>query len=461
MNKLRFKTIGLNGFWDKEEEIDFEIKSIIPRNALEKIYNRIDEKYIEVIIGPRQVGKTTLLNLLLYKLQHHNKRHDNLYYINLDTIVDYKMFENPSMFYELISKSFGQDKVVNYVFIDEAQRLKNPGQFLKGLFDLKKNIKIFVSGSSSLELKSKTKEFLTGRKREVILLPVSFFELVNYEGKIKDDLRHIKLADKTISVWQKNELFYGKYLSERTRDFELYGSYPGVLTKKNAEDKLEELNELFNSYIKKDVVDFLKVERVEVFNKLVKILSAQIGNLLNNSELCSIAQGNIITISKYLNILENTFIAYYLKPFTSNRRNEIKHSSRCFFIDNGLRNFAVRQFNESENRTDYDALLENVIVSEILKNKNIDEEIYYWRTKSGAEIDIIIQKEGQFIPIEVKAGTSKIGTLTKSFHSFINSFSPRKAIFINKDKYAIIKVNRTTVYYIPAKWFLLYGMNII
>jgi hypothetical protein len=461
MGKVNFKTIDLNGFWDKEEKIDFNPGTIIQREALSKIFKRINEKYVEVITGPRQTGKTTLLNLLMHKLQVQNKRYDNLFYTNLDTIIDHRIFENPLYFYEHISKSFAPKNRINYIFIDEVQRLKNPGQFLKGLFDLNKNVKLFVSGSSSLELKSKTKEFLTGRKRETILLPISFPEIIKHEGKIKDDISCLKITGKTISCWQKNELFYGKYLSGKIKEHMFFGSYPGILTKTNNESKAEELNELFNSYIKKDVVDYLKVERIEIFNNLVKVLSAQIGNLINHSELCSITQGNAVTITKYLNILENTFVTYYLKPLTTNRRNEVKHAGKCYFVDNGMRNFALRQFNENENRTDYGALLENLIVSETLKNRNIDEEIYYWRTKSGAEIDMIIQKEGQLIPVEIKSGTINIGTLTKSFYSFLNFFSPKKAVFINKDKFGIIQVNKTTVYYIPAKWFLLYKTSLI
>jgi len=461
MKKIYFRTLDLNGFWNREEILDFNIKSIIPRFKIRKILSRLKEKNIEIITGPRQTGKTTLLYLIMTELLREKRNHKRLFYVNLDTIVNYELFENPYLFYENIKRSFAGDKGINYLFIDEVQRLRNPGQFLKGIYDLKKNIKIIVTGSSSLEIKSKMKEFLTGRKRETILLPVSFSEYIDSGRKIPQDLKSLKINNRTLSLWADNELLYGKYLSDKLEYMQLYGGYPAVLTKKNYEQRIEELSEIFNSYIKKDVVEFLKIERIDIYDKLIKAAATQIGNMMNFSELCSLVQGNLITVTKYLSILEKTFITYYLRPFTSKRRNEVKHATKCYFIDTGLRNFAIRQFNKTDARMDSGALLENILLSENLKKQELDEEIFYWRTKAGAEIDCVIKKQGRIIPMEIKSGKIKIGALTKSFRSFINSFSPEKAVFINKDKFGIIKIHKTRVYYIPAKWFLLYGFNLI
>ncbi|MEA2082537.1 MAG: DUF4143 domain-containing protein, partial [Elusimicrobiota bacterium] len=233
------------------------------------------------------------------------------------------------------------------------------------------------------------------------------------------------------------------------------------LTKKSYEQRVEELSEIFNSYIKNDIVDFLKIERVDIYDKLVKTAAAQIGNLMNYSEISSLVQGNVLTVSKYLSVLEKTFVTYYLKPFTTQRRNEVKHAAKCYFIDTGMRNFAIRQFTKTDIRPDSGALLENMLLSENLKKLKLDESVFYWRTKAGAEIDFIIEKQGRVIPVEIKSGQVKIGTLTKSFYSFINSFSPAKAVFINRDKFGITKIRGTVVYYIPAKWFCLCGLNLI
>jgi predicted AAA+ superfamily ATPase len=242
----------------------------------------------------------------------------------------------------------------------------------------------------------------------------------------------------------------------------IYGGYPAVLTTGNHNDRLEELEEIYLSYIKKDIIDFLKVGRSEAFNHLVKVLASQVGNLVNKSEICSVVGSNAITVTKYMTFLQETYITAYLPPFVSSKRSEIKSAHKCFFIDNGLRNYVVRQFNALSHRTDKGALMENMIFTELVKDyKLLKEELFYWRSKGGAEMDFVLKGESGIVPVEIKSGPARPGLLSRSFHAFLDFFSPPTAIFLNRDLFHIEKVKQTRVYYLPHHWFLLFGPGLI
>ena len=339
--------------------------------------------------------------------------------------------------------------------------MKTPGIFLKGIYDLEKNIKIFVSGSSSLEIRSKIKEFLTGRKRETHLLPLSFSEIVSNEKKMPDTLQGITLSEETIDQWRRNDTIYGAYLSRKIAETAIYGGYPAVYLSENDEERREVLAEIYNSYVRKDVIDLMNIEKVDIFMKLVQALSSQVGNLMNKSEICSLIGSNAVTISKFINILKETYITWYLPPYVSAKRNEIKSAHKCFFVDNGLRNFSVKLFSSFSNRPDKGAVLENLVFTELLKKMSISDELYFWRTKAGAEMDFVFQQNDNAIPIEIKSGSAIPGRYSRSFHSFLNRFSPEFAIYLNKDMFKIDKVGNTKVFCIPTHWFLLFGIEML
>ncbi len=458
---IYYRTQNIDGLWAKVEEREFDIKKFIHRSKFDLIKNRFYEKNIELIIGPRQSGKTTIMFMLIFNLlQHHNIKSDQIFYISLDSIFYLSEFENPMFFLRKLKDFYSKEKRI-FLFIDEIQRLKNPGKFLKGIYDLDKNIKIFVTGSSSLEIKAKIKEFLTGRKKESLILPISFKEYLDDEKAIKNLKQFENLSIKSLQYWLENENLYGKYLSNRMNEFAILGSYPAILNQNKNEKKKEELWEIYNSYIKKDIVDFMNIAKVNIYNNLVKTLSSQIGNLINKSEISSLIGSNMLTISKYINILQETYVIYQLPPYVSNRRNEIKSTHKCYFLDNGIRNLSINQFSKINDRADKGALLENIVFNEFMKNKTLDEEIYFWRTKAGAEMDFVLQKDNEIIPVELKAGTAKNKTLSKSFYAFLNHFKPRKAIFLNRDYFGIKVIDKTNVFFIPIHWFLLFGTKIV
>lgn len=281
------------------------------------------------------------------------------------------------------------------------------------------------------------------------------------KGVIPTGLYAQKITGTNMDDWVKADEVYRKYLNEELENVMIYGNYPAVVMLDDEESKLEELVEIYNSYLKKDVFDYFKVDRPEVFNNLVKVLAAQVGNMINVSELCSLLSGARGTIERYLGILRDTFIVSPVPAFTSNKRSEVKCANKIFFIDLGIRNLALKKFSPITPRPDAGSVNENMVYSEMLKKLGLLEDIYYWRTKSKAEVDFIYSRGEQVIPIEVKTGSAKVGTLTRSFHSFLDTYKPPKAVFLNKDKFGLLKVGQTDVYYIPLYWFLVAGNNMI
>lgn len=460
---IKYRTLDIDGLWNKIDSREIEPKKLIYRFQLKKIIKRFSSDHVEVIIGPRQSGKTTFLMMLIHELAKMDITPQKTYYINLDTIGEMEQFKNPMLLVKQIDHTRNSEERV-YLFLDEVQRLESPGKFLKGIYDLAKNIKVFATGSSSLELRSKIKEFLTGRKRETYIFPISFKEYIGCENKMPGSLNRVNFKEASADLWRQNEKLFGKYLTGIMEEMAIYGGYPAVLTTKDRDERIEELNEIYQSYVKKDVIDFLKVGNSEVFNHLVKVLASQVGNLVNKSEICSLVRSNAVTVTKYMNFLKETYIAGYLPPFVSSRRNEVKSTHKCFFIDNGLMNLSVRQFNMLSNRTDKGALIENLIFTEFVKdNALFNEELFFWRTRSGAEVDFVLSmpEKGEVIPIEIKAGSARPGLLSRSFHAFLDHFSPGTAIFLNRDLFHIVKIKRTWVYYIPNHWFLLFGLALI
>ena len=458
---ITYRTVDVDGLWSKMDSRRLDPGRLIFRSRLRNIIDRFQSDHIEVIMGPRQSGKTTLLMMLIHELTARGIDPRQIYYVNLDTIGDMEQLRNPLLFIKQIDDLRASGERV-YVFLDEVQRLESPGRFLKGVYDLNKNIKFFVTGSSSLEVRSKVKEFLTGRKRETYLFPLSFKEYVNNEGKIPPGIHSLKLEESSIEHWRQNETLYGQYLAKKLEEIALYGGYPAVLTAKNHQDRMEELDEIYQSYVKKDVIDFLKVEKPDVFNNLVKVLANQVGNLVNKSEISSLLGSNAVTIAKYLSILEETYIAGYLPPFIGARRNEVKSTHKCFFLDNGLRNYCVRQFGALATRADKGALIENTVFTELVKDNALrGEELFFWRSKAGAEVDFVLQVKGEAIPIEIKSGSARPGLLSRSFNSFLEGYLPGTAVFLNKDLFHVEPVKQTLVYYVPVHWFLLFGPGLI
>ncbi len=415
----------------------------IKRKLYTELKKHLSKKEISIIVGPRQVGKTTIMTGLYNELK---KNGEKAVFLNLDFEPDKVFFESQQALLNKIKLEIGDS---GYVFIDEIQRKENAGLFLKGIYDLNLPYKFIVSGSGSLELKEKIREALTGRKRIFELYPVNFWEFVQYKTGYKYET---KLPDFFEVEKERVDLLLNEYLS--------FGGYPRVVLEENLDEKLKVINEIFGSYIDKDIIGLLNIDRPDAFNLLIKILASQTGKLINYSTLASHIGISTITLKKYLFFAEKTFVIQSLMPFHRNSIKELTKSRTVYFYDLGLRNFATNTFNYITNLNDKGFLFQNLIkqfLEEQIKWKPY--KLNFWRTSDKAEVDFVLSGSTSIIPVEVKYMQNKTLTVKRSLRSFINRYSPEKAFVINLNTGGEIKIDNTIVRFIP--YYKLYSESII
>ena len=362
-----------------------------------KIYKRIvtDEivKYIEddniiVLHGARQVGKT---HILYYLDQFLKKQGKDTYYIDLEDR-RYTQILNAGVdqFINLLREE-GKKTVQNgigksiFVLIDEIQYLDDPSSFLKLTVDHHKEIKLIVSGSSTFEIKSKFKDTLAGRTVNFEIFGLSFDEVLTFKDYYFD-------KQQAPTVKKLGELI-GLF-----KEYALYGGYPKVVLTREVEKKEKYLQQIIDTYVRKDVRDLANVKDIAKFNKLLETLAAQSGNLLNITELANTCQISKQTIENYLFILENTYIIKLVRPFHRNIRSELFKTPKVYFYDSGLMQLLwLKNFQKEI----IGNVFETAIFSELIK-KYSKEAVYYWRTMDKKEIDFILNSKNQLFPIEAK-----------------------------------------------------------
>lgn len=317
-----------------------------------------------IIVGARQVGKTTLIKNIL--------QDEDFLFLDADDPTIRQQLTSPNT--EQIKTFLGDYKTV---FVDEAQRIDGIGLTLKIIADQFKEIQLFVSGSSSFDLGNKLNEPLTGRKWEYELFPISWGEFENRVGFLKAE--------------------------QQVEDRLIYGFYPEVLNNQGKERGV--LKNLVSSYLYRDILAFSDIRKPEILDNLLLALALQMGSEVNYNELSQTIGVNKITIQKYIDILEKSYIVFRLNSFSRNIRNEIKRNRKIYFYDNGLRNMIIGNFNKIKLRTDKGALWENFLISERIKQNLYKEtfaRIYFWRTKQKQEIDFVEEKDGQITGFEFK-----------------------------------------------------------
>ncbi len=420
----------------------------VSRKILPEIIKWMSEKEIIVLLGARQVGKTTIIFQLINHILMQNtsllKDKDEIHYFNLDFPEDRKI-SNDDYIIKLAAKSKGK----KIIFIDEIQRLENSGLFLKYLYDLNLPIKLIVSGSSALELKSKVSEALTGRKIIFHIAPFSITEIIDSIAGMKD---HNISGSSFLDKGRKSEqeaLFKKAY-----EIYTQYGSYPSVVISSDDEKRYLRLKEIFTSYMEKDVKNFLEIKNENAFARLVTLLSASSGNLINMNEISNTLSIHQVTLDNYFYYLEQTFVIDRVRPYFKNTRKEIVKSPKVYFNDIGIRNFAVNNFNHLSIREDKGFVFENFVYL-ILKQKLEDSyKVNFWRTKTGAEVDFILLKGLKPIPIEAKAKYFKKPAITRSMRSFINTYKPDSAFVINLNLTDEMKINGCVIKFFSTKSFV-------
>ena len=407
---------------------------LIKRTIFELLTNHLSSKEISVIIGARQVGKTTLMKSLKQQLDAHGQK---TLFLNLDFEDDAKYFLSQQTLIQKLKLEFGNNK--GYCFIDEIQRKKDASLFLKGIYDLDLPVKFIVSGSGSLELKEHIHESLTGRKRIFEVNPVSWQEFVEY----KTDYKYVNQLENFFNIEQhKTSILLDEYLQ--------FGGYPRVILELTQIEKFNIINEIYQGYIEKDITYWLKVEKRESFSQLIKLLSAQIGQLINYSELSQTLGIALSTLKNYLWLAEKTFVIKKITPFFTNLRKEITKSPIIYFYDLGLRNFAVGNFNIPLSIRDKSFVFQNLILDLIIEKFRYESKsLNFWRSKDHAEVDFVLNLGEKIIPIEVKYKDLAKPEIEKSLKSFILKYAPQTALIINKSFYSKTKINNTDVIFLP------------
>ena len=390
--------------------------AFIQRISIEEITKHLQSKEITMLVGPRQAGKTTIM---LHIKEQLDKQGEKTLHLNIDQDDHRKYFNSQTDLVNYLNLYFGTKK--GYLFIDEIQRLDNAGLFLKGIYDRNLPYKIIVSGSGSLELKEKIHESLAGRKRIFEIPTITFSEFINFKTnyQFKNKIHDFFKFDKTLPETLLQEYLY-------------FGGYPKVVLANTLEEKINTIKEIYNSYVEKDIQNLIHIEKTENFIHLVSVLSSQIGQLINRTELSQTLNIDRETLKTYLWYLEKTFIINRINPFFSNIRKELTKMPLFYFTDIGLRNYNRNQFVTPPDKTD-GFLFQNFIYQLLKESKMFNNsKINYWRTKDGAEVDFIAHLGNDIIPIEVKNSSLDNIELSQSIHSYITLYKPRKLYLINK-----------------------------
>jgi len=378
-----------------------KLEVVLVMKYLPRFYDNL-EKYLKpnkvlVIYGPRQAGKTTLLKNFLSKTKL-KYRFDSGEDIRIQEVLssqDFSLIKEYASGYELI-------------VIDEAQHIPKIGLDLKILVDKVPKIKVIVSGSSSFELVGQIGEPLVGRKKTLILFPLAQIEL--------------------------RKIFNLFELKEKLSEFLIFGTYPAVLTARSKKEKREILEEVAFSYLLKDVFQLERVKAPRFLFDLLKLLAFQVGSEVSFSELANSLKIDVKTVSRYLDILEKSFVIFSLRGFSRNLRKEITKKNKYYFYDNGIRNALIANFNDLKLRNDIGQLWENFLVIERIKSQRyleIPVNNYFWRTWDQKEIDFLEERQGKLFAFEFKYRPKKI----KVPEEFIKTYPNSHFELITKENY--------------------------
>jgi hypothetical protein len=406
----------------------------IKRRLLSAIKTHLREKEMSLIVGPRQAGKTTLMEELRDELVASEEK---TLFLSMDIEEHQEFFVSQRSLFDRMKIEFGDSR--GFVFLDEIQRKDDAGIFLKGLYDRHLPYKLIVSGSGSVELKEKVHESLLGRKALFELGTVSFDEWANFVTEYRYENR---LPE-----------FFSVDTDQAERLFETYmrfGGYPRILFEETLEGKQRVMNDIYRSYVEKDIAFLLHVERTDAFRLLLKVLSTQIGRLLNAAELSRTLGISLPTVQKYLWYAEKTYVIDRLTPYFRNIRKEITKSPVFYFYDLGLRGFTKGAFGMDEALPEIGFLFQNFVYRKLKEIANATfAELHFWRTKDRAEVDFVLVRGDRAIPIEVKYSILKTPRIERSFRSFLDTYRPEKAFVVNRSLTASVRNGSTEILFVP------------
>jgi len=369
---------------------------MIKREIYERIKTKLFKGKAIILIGARQVGKTTLLQMFMDEYK------DSSLYLNCDEFDVREILRDATS--TKLKAIFGDKKLI---LIDKAQRVENIGLTIKIIVDVLKQYQVIATSSSSIGLTEQVNEPLTGRKYEFTLFPISWKEFVNHVG----------------------------YL-EANRDLEnrlIYGMYPEVILK--AEEQKQTIKNITQSYLFKDVFTYKDLKKPEVLEKLVKALALQIGNLVSYNEISQLLKVDVETVQRYIDILEKSYVIFRLPSFQRNIKNELSKSRKIYFYDLGVRNAIINNFLPLNRRTDVGSMWENFLIVERIKNNFNAEQFfnyYFWRTHQKQEIDFVEEREEELLAIEFSFNPNSKKRIPRTF---IENYPEAKTLIVDKSNF--------------------------
>ncbi len=362
------------------------------RKLFAKLLNEKNNHKVSIILGSRQVGKTTILKELHSILTRKAKG----IYLDLDILSNYEIVSTYEILintmklsgYKIDQKSFF------YLFLDEFQKYPRFSIVLKNVYDHHHNVKIYATGSSSVKIKNEVQESLAGRKNLHFLYPLDFEEFIIF----KEDVEALRQLENVQSL-SGNEIKIPR-LEALFQEFLIFGGYPEVVLTEGKKNKTDVFKSIFDLYVKKDLVEYLNVDKILNVKRLIEILAINNGQKINFAEISGLCFLKEYELRKYIEILKETFLIKEVRPFFTNKNKELVKIPKIYFIDNGVRNYFMNYFEAPSMRNDSGFLFEGYVLSELLKIGC--EDIKFWQDKNMREVDFIIDKIHKQIPIEVK-----------------------------------------------------------
>jgi len=385
------------------------------KTYLNQITQAIKSMPITVLIGARQVGKTSLLSSIdlqasYYKFDGQLPENNELFnkYEDVVSLLQIKL----------------NHELNGILIIDEFQMIRNIAATLKILVDTYPNLKVLCSGSSSLDIIQKVEESLAGRVRMLYVNSLSFSESILFTDK--DLFTEYKGYHKETGV-----AVISKKIKNLLNTHLIYGGMPRVWLTNDSEEKIQVLYDIYTTYLLRDVRSYVKNADSVGFNKLLRMLALQIGNLVNVNELSRSTGLTYHKCEEYLYLLEQMFIIKLVGPYETNKRKAIKKMKKVYFLDLGIRNIIIKNFNAPDSRTDAGALFENFVFLELLKNKKSYTEILFYRTSDGAEVDFVLNDMQSITSIEIKYKSLKKPMYNKSLAGFNKDENVKKSYIVN------------------------------
>ncbi|MCD4779975.1 MAG: ATP-binding protein [Candidatus Omnitrophica bacterium] len=382
----------------------------IDRDLFKIVEDQIKKKEVVILLGPKQVGKSYILKWLKKRIEKDKIQTSFFDLENPETLI---RFNQPDTeVYKLLSKSG------RIIFVDEFHYLKNASKIFKAIYDSKHRIKIFASGSSSIEIHKHLKESLAGRRFLIKVPPLSLHELETKIGK-------------------KSHEYYLRF-----------GGLPGVINKKSQQERMYHLSELVQTYLIKDIKGLIKEENIRAFNMLLYLLAQSQGSLVNVDSLSREIGLTSRSVQRYIDIMQHTFVLGVLSSYSRNLGNELKKSKKYYLYDIGMRNALIKDFRQFSKREDKGCLLESAVYLNLVSNLMPNEDIKFWRTRNGREVDFVLIRDRQPIPIEIKSNIKKM-LVPKGLESFLRKYpNTTKAFVFNNIIEGEVKFQKTKIRFI-------------